>query len=158
MFLQLHKNSSRLLLAALCCASCLNGVRWHTYQSVPAAGWGRTDTMSFTLPEWRDSSMLHLHLCLRVRSNARWSSLPVVFEYRLSHPDTVYRDTFVIPFQKPSPLPLPFRGSTTLIQCEQPLASLNASRLCPATIRLFHLMPIETVPFVTDVGLRIEGE
>lgn len=153
-----HK--SNLLLTLICplaiCLSCDSNTKWHTYQYVPVTGWERTDTMSFTLPEFADSTQQRLFLCMRTRCDAPWSRLHLGVEYRLASPDTIYRDTITIQLKEDS-IPL-LSGSTSLLQYQQPLTTLNSSRLRRATVRVFHLMQTEAVPFVTDIGLRIEIE
>lgn len=134
---------------------CNHGRVYHSYQPVGPDGWDRTDTLVFQLPHIPDSmAMLDLSLCLRIFPQLWWRQVAVGVEYRLSRPDTLFRDTVLVTLSDSA-------GSRSLarnplLQYRHPMASFSADRLQGARLRVFHLMRSETLPRVSDVGIRVE--
>ena len=128
----LLRNSLFCLFGACLMAACNENTVYHSYQSLPNEGWGKSDTLSFQCPV-TDSipSTLRLFAEVRNRSEYPYRNLYLFIHENLLD-STVWR--------------------TDTIAVNRPLHPGNY------TVKIVHGMQDEKLTGLNDVGIRIEKQ
>ena len=152
--------AARLAFALLVVAlvSCNRSTRYHHYQPTDTDGWQRAHALTFTLPEAQATGTYALSIGMRYTPAYPYQGLWVVSVIQLSHPSAVLTDTIYFPTSSDSAYALPLGSGITLLQREQPLRRLTLKRGQQATVTLSHNMTRELLPFIRDVGVRLQQE
>ena len=128
----LLRNSLFCLFGACLMAACNENTVYHSYQSLPNEGWGKSDTLSFQCPV-TDSIPGTLRLFAEVRNRSEY---PYRNLYLFIHENlldsTVWRTVFV--------------------KSVRPLHPGNY------TVKIVHGMQDEKLTGLNDVGIRIEKQ
>lgn len=142
------------MAAALCAAlvaACQADTLYHTYQPVPSEGWQATDTLRFDLPERTDEGSGYVLVDLRVSEKVPYRLLRLVLEQRTD--SFRLRDTLAIPLADNQGRWLA-RG-TVLYEFESESIPLRMPSRQPRQLLLYHIMPCQTMPGVTEAGVRV---
>ncbi len=134
-------------------SACGSEAWYHTYEPMPAAVWGKSDTLTYCLPEVPDSGLYDFYVDVRTTAAFPYTGLKVGALTGTDSLSAERRDTADCRVQTPSGIPL--GEGVTLICHEAPLFRLF---LCPGqrtTVRLYHVMRKEDLPGVSDVGLKV---
>lgn len=140
-------------LTAAMLTACNGGTMFHNYVSVSPEGWTRRDTVTFTLPPVPDKDTFDLYMGMRYASAFPYEGIWVVVETDAYHPPLSRCDT--IYFAMVNDEGNVSGQGVTLRQREQHVATLALHEGQMCTVRLRHIMEQETLPAITDVGMRI---
>lgn len=142
-----------LLLLLLLLSACDRQTVIHRYQPVPSEGWQRSDTLTFTIPPIPHSGTYTVNLGLRYTSTFPYQDVWLVTETRLRSPHALRRDTLC--FLLADSAGTPTGSGLHILQREALLTSLPLVRGQQGRVLVRHIMARETLPFITDVGVKI---
>ncbi|MCF0195665.1 MAG: hypothetical protein HUK03_00190 [Bacteroidaceae bacterium] len=134
-------------------SSCQRGVVLHSYQPLAEQTWSNRDTLSFVVDTLPPSSAYELTVCLRANKRFAYKSLWMVVEQQWDSPASTHRDTIQVTITGDSPLP--FADGLTFWQKEHPLPLLCPQDARRCRIRLYHIMRLEHIHNLCDVGVRV---
>lgn len=142
-----------LAVAAVLCAACVRGTLLHHFEHVDPDGWNRYDTLLYSLPPIPQEGCYAFTIDLRYANDFAYEGIWVVAETRLRRPSLVRRDTLYLKTTDEHGTPVG-RG-LNLLQHSVPLCRLRLRPGQEGTLRLYHLMRLETMPDIREVGLKI---
>lgn len=134
--------------------SCHNKTFFHQYRAVDTAGWNRLDTLYFDIPPYADSASVRVTLEVRSTPQVGHQRLWLAVESRWQQPDSLRTDTIAVQLIEPS-------GENTgsginLFEHEQPLYTCPLTAGQHGRIAVYHIMQLQRVPGLNDIGIRIE--
>lgn len=147
------KTVLEMVVATVLLTTCTDGTFLHRYLPITDEGWGRADTLRFSLPDISRTGDYPVSVGLRYGNRFPYTGMWVEAEIRLFHPSLVCRDTLYIPISDENGHSL--GQGVSLQQHEVPLTTLHLQRGQQGTIRLRQIMMREVVPDISDVGIRI---
>ena len=132
----LLKNSILSLFSACLLTACNEHTVYHSYQSLPNKGWGKSDTLSFQIPI-TDSVPTTLRLFAEVRNS-------IEYPYHNLHLFITGRWTG--------------HGWGSIYQSETFITSVRPLHPANYTIKIMSGMKDEKLQGLSDVGIRIEKQ
>ena len=154
----LLKNSFFVLFSACLLTACNENTVYHSYQSLPDEGWGKSDTLSFQIPI-TDSIPTTLRLFAEVRNRIEYPyhDLHLFISQNLQD-STVWRtDTIAISLAD-STGRWTGHGWGSIYQSETFIKSVLPLRSGNYTIKVINGMKDEKLQGLSDVGIRIEKQ
>ena len=159
-----HKVSTLLYIIALMvitmgAASCSDPRTYDRYKSVSLQGWSRNDTLSFDIPrQWEGN--YQLDLCLRAAQTYPYRNISMIIERRVIYyrqrkkREKTYNDTINCEIINDKGILVGQKGiSNTEIRQAITAFRLNRNDSMHVTIR--HIMSRESLPGISDVGIRL---
>lgn len=142
---------SKLILSlfTLLFTACNDHMLFHQYVPIASEGWTRTDTILFTLPPAPAEEDCQLYLGLRYGNTFPYEGIWIVVETELQHPSSVHSDTIYFTTTEKSKQGILFNQQEKLVR------TLHLHPSQQGTIRLHHVMNRETMPAITDIGIKI---
>ena len=149
----MNLNIHKLILAVFLLAACTGqSTLVHTYCHVAAEGWNHNDTLTFDLPPTQADQDCQLNVGIRLTNRYPYTSLWIVIDEQWEG-QSVRTDTMEYQFID-SLGDFCGRG-INIYQYEKDIRRLTLRGGAQGRLRLYHIMERETVPDVTEVGVRV---
>ena len=154
----LLKNSFFVLFSACLLTACNENTVYHSYQSLPDEGWGKSDTLSFQIPI-TDSIPTTLRLFAEVRNRIEYPYHdPHLFISQNLQDSTVWRTDTIAFSLADSTGRWTGHGWGSIYQSETFIKSVLPLRSGNYTIKVINGMKDEKLQGLSDVGIRIEKQ
>ncbi|WP_294474196.1 gliding motility lipoprotein GldH [uncultured Bacteroides sp.] len=152
----LLRNSLFCLLGACLLSACNENTVYHSYQSLPDEGWGKSDTLSFQVPV-TDSIPTTLRLFAEVRNRTKYPYRDLhLFISQNLQDSTVWRtDTIAISLADSTGRWMG-KGWGSIYQSATFVKSVRPLHPGKYTIKVMNGMKDEMLQGLNDVGIRIE--
>ncbi len=143
-----------IIVAALLAAGCTDGTVYHAYHSTGSRSWNRNDTLQFALPAspTGEDLVCSLYVGLRIERLFPYESLCIATE-EIRDSAVVHRDTVTFHFADQHGNLI--NSGIRLLQFEVPAGLVTLRPSGEGEMRLYHIMTRETVPHITDAGIRV---
>ena len=136
-------------------AACNNSnTMLHSYKPLPAEGWDRRDTICFDLPENDADIDGTLFIGLRTKANIGMRDIVLAIEQCLETPLAYHCDTIRYPLTDAEGYAL--TKGVNHFQYETQQLPIHLQKGQSGSVRIHHLMTHETIPDITEVGIRFE--
>lgn len=154
----LLKNSILSLFSACLLTACNEHTVYHSYQSLPNKGWGKSDTLSFQIPI-TDSVPTTLRLFAEVRNSIEYPyhDLHLFISQNLQD-STVWRTDTIAFCLADSTGRWTGHGWGSIYQSETFITSVRPLHPTNYTIKIMSGMKDEKLQGLSDVGIRIEKQ
>ena len=154
----LLKNSILSLFSACLLTACNEHTVYHSYQSLPNKGWGKSDTLSFQVPI-TDSVPTTLRLFAEVRNSIEYPyhDLHLFISQNLQD-STVWRTDTIAFRLADSTGRWTGHGWGSIYQSETFITSVRPLHPANYTIKIMSGMKNEKLQGLSDVGIRIEKQ
>ena len=154
----LLKNSILSLFSACLLTACNEHTVYHSYQSLPNKGWGKSDTLSFQIPI-TDSVPTTLRLFAEVRNSIEYPyhNLHLFISQNLQD-STVWRTDTIAFCLADSTGRWTGHGWGSIYQSETFITSVRPLHPTNYTIKIMSGMKDEKLQGLSDVGIRIEKQ
>lgn len=154
----LLKNSILSLFSACLLTACNEHTVYHSYQSLPNKGWGKSDTLSFQIPI-TDSVPTTLRLFAEVRNSIEYPyhDLHLFISQNLQD-STVWRTDTIAFCLADSTGRWTGHGWGSIYQSETFITSVRPLHPANYTIKIMSGMKDEKLQGLSDVGIRIEKQ
>jgi gliding motility-associated lipoprotein GldH len=155
----LLKNSLFCLLAACFATACYDkNTVYHSYQSLPNEGWGKSDTLSFLIPV-TDSIPPTLRLFAEVRNRTDYPYHDLHLFISQNMPDSTvwHTDTIAVNLADSTGRWIG-KGWGSVYQAETFVKSVRPLRPGNYIIKVMSGMKDEKLPGMNDIGIRIEKQ
>ena len=154
----LLKNSILSLFSACLLTACNEHTVYHSYQSLPNKGWGKSDTLSFQVPI-TDSVPTTLRLFAEVRNSIEYPyhDLHLFISQNLQD-STVWRTDTIAFCLADSTGRWTGHGWGSIYQSETFITSVRPLHPANYTIKIMSGMKDEKLQGLSDVGIRIEKQ
>lgn len=152
----LLRNSLFCLFGACLMAACNENTVYHSYQSLPHEGWGKSDTLSFQLPI-TDSIPITLQLFAEVRNRSEYPyhDLHLFVSQNLQDSTVWQTDTIAICLADSTGRWMG-KGWGSVYQSEVFVKSVRPLHPGNYTIKVMNGMKDEKLRGLNDVGIRVE--
>ena len=154
----LLKNSLFVLFSACLLTACNENTVYHSYQSLPDEGWGKSDTLSFLIPI-TDSIPTTLRLFAEVRNRIEYPyhDLHLFISQNLQDSTVWCTDTIAFCLAD-STGRWTGHGWGSIYQSETFITSVRPLHPANYTIKIMSGMKDEKLQGLSDVGIRIEKQ
>ena len=141
-------------LIGLFLSSCTGNTLYHHYQSLPAEGWERCDTICFDVPEAKENIDGTLHVGFRTAAHIGIQDIVIAVEQvgeagRILRCDTI---RYLLTDADGKAL----TGGVNKLQYETECVPFLCGKGNSNSVRIHHLMRHELIPGITEVGIRVE--
>lgn len=145
-----------LAVGGLLTASCAGDTLVHRYAALPADGWARRDTVCFDLPGNVEDICGTLTVGLRTKTDVAIRDIVLAVEQCDSDAFVVRRDTVCYPLTNSEGDAL--TSGVNFHQYETQFVPFRMEKDRKGCVRIYHLMTRETIPGITEVGIRIRNK
>ena len=159
-----HKVSTLLYIIALMvitmgAASCSDPRTYDQYKSVLLQGWSRNDTLSFDIPrQWEGN--YQLDLCLRAAQTYPYRNISMIIERKIIYyrqrkkREKTYNDTINCEIINDKGILVGQKGISNT-EIRQAITSFRLNRNDSIHVTIHHIMSHESLPGISDVGIRL---
>ena len=159
-----HKVSTLLYIIALMvitmgAASCSDPRTYDRYESVSLQGWSRKDTLTFDIPrQWEGN--YQLDLCLRAAQTYPYRNISMIIERKVIYyrqrkkREKTYNDTINCEIVNDKGILAGQKGITST-EIRQAITSFRLNRNDSMQVKIRHIMSRESLPGISDVGIRL---
>ena len=159
-----HKVSTLLYIIALMvitmgAASCSDPRTYDRYESVSLQGWSRKDTLTFDIPrQWEGN--YQLDLCLRAAQTYPYRNISMIIERKVIYyrqrkkREKTYNDTINCEIVNDKGILAGQKGITST-EIRQAITSFRLNRNDSMHVTIHHIMNHESLPGISDVGIRL---
>lgn len=145
-----------LAVGGLLTASCAGDTLVHRYAALPADGWARRDTVCFDLPGNAEDISGTLTVGLRTKTGVAIRDIVLAVEQCDSDAFVIRRDTVCYPLTDSEGDAL--TNGVNFHQYETQFVPFRMEKDRKGCVRIYHLMTRETIPGITEVGIRIRND
>lgn len=145
-----------LAVGGLLTASCAGDTLVHRYATLPADGWARRDTICFHLPQHTEDIGGTLTVGLRTKTGLGIMDIVLAVEQCDSNAYVCRRDTVRYPLTDSEGDAL--TSGVNFHQYETQHVPFRLEEGQQGCVRIYHLMTRETIPGITEVGIRIRND
>ena len=145
-----------LAVGGLLTASCAGDTLVHRYAALPADGWARRDTVCFDLPVYAENISGILTVGLRTKTGVAIRDIVLAVEQCDSDAFVVRRDTVCYPLTDSEGDAL--TSGVNFHQYETQFVPFRMEKDRKGCVRIYHLMTRETIPGITELGIRIRND
>lgn len=145
-----------LAVGGLLTASCAGDTLVHRYATLPADGWARRDTVCFDLPGNVEDICGTLTVGLRTKTGVAIRDIVLAVEQCDSDAFVIRRDTVCYPLTNSEGDAL--TSGVNFHQYETQFVPFRMEKDRKGCVRIYHLMTRETIPGITEVGIRIRNK
>lgn len=145
-----------LAVGGLLTASCAGDTLVHRYAALPADGWARRDTVCFDLPGNAEDISGTLTVGLRTKTGVAIRDIVLAVEQCDSDAFVIRRDTVCYPLTDSEGDAL--TSGVNFHQYETQFVPFRMEKDRKGCVRIYHLMTRETIPGLTEVGIRIRND
>lgn len=159
-----HKVSTLLYIIALMvitmgAASCSDPRTYDRYESVSLQGWSRKDTLTFNIPrQWEGK--YQLDLCLRAAQTYPYRNISMIIERKVIYyrqrkkREKTYNDTINCEIINDKGILVGQKGISNT-EIRQAITSFRLNRNDSMHVTIHHIMSRESLPGISDVGIRL---
>ena len=149
----MHKASSILLcLLLIALVGCIGGVTFDQYVNIPSDGWRRADIVKFSTLI-RDSADYESRLAMRIEGTFPYEGVTVIVEEKISKGRKeikTERDTITCDFiDKNGNIK---SSGISRFEYDFPIAETTIVKGCRADVSIYHIMNVDTIPGITEIG------
>lgn len=145
-----------LAVGGLLTASCAGDTLVHRYATLPADGWARRDTVCFELPVYAEDISGTLTVGLRTKAGLAIRDIVLAVEQCDSDAFVIRCDTVCYPLTNSEGDAL--TSGVNFHQYETQFVPFRMEKDREGCVRIYHLMTRETIPGITEVGIRIRND
>lgn len=145
-----------LAVGGLLTASCAGDTLVYRYAALPADGWARRDTVCFDLPGNVEDISGTLTVGLRTKTGVAIRDIVLAVEQCDSDAFVIRRDTVCYPLTDNEGDAL--TSGVNFHQYETQFVPFRMEKDRKGCVRIYHLMTRETIPGITEVGIRIRND
>ena len=162
-----HKVSTLLYIIALMviamgATSCSDPRTYDHYKSVSLQGWSRKDTLTFDIPrQWEGN--YQLDLCLRPAQTYPYRNISMIIERKVIYDrqrkkrEKSYNDTINCEIINDKGVLVGQKGITST-EIRQVITSFRLNRNDSMHVTIHHIMNRESLPGISNVGVRLIKE
>ena len=162
-----HKVSTLLYIIALMviamgATSCSDPRTYDHYKSVSLQGWSRKDTLTFDIPrQWEGN--YQLDLCLRAAQTYPYRNISMIIERKVIYyrqrkkREKSYNDTINCEIINDKGILMGHKGITST-EIRQAITSFCLNRNDSMHVTIHHIMNRESLPGISNVGVRLIKE
>ena len=162
-----HKVSTLLYIIALMviaigATSCSDPRTYDHYKSVSLQGWSRKDTLTFDIPrQWEGN--YQLDLCLRAAQTYPYRNISMIIERKVIYyrqrkkREKTYNDTSNCEIINDKGILVGQKGITST-EIRQAITSFRLNRNDSMHVTIHHIMNRESLPGISNVGVRLIKE
>ena len=162
-----HKVSTLLYIIALMviamgATSCRDPRTYDHYKSVSLQGWSRKDTLTFDIPrQWEGN--YQLDLCLRAAQTYPYRNISMIIERKVIYyrqrkkREKTYNDTINCEIINDKGILVGQKGITST-EIRQAITSFRLNRNDSMHVTIHHIMNRESLPGISNVGVRLIKE
>lgn len=136
--------------------ACTTDTLLHRYESLPAEGWERRDTVCFDVPQQAEDFSGTLTIGLRTSANICYQDIVLAVEQVGENPKACRCDTVRYPLTDAEGNAL--TGGINIHQYETQHVPILLQKGKSTTVRIYHLMRHELIHGITEVGIKIESK
>ena len=147
------------MVIAIGATSCSDPRTYDHYKSVSLQGWSRKDTLTFDIPrQWEGN--YQLDLCLRAAQTYPYRNISMIIErkviYYRQHKkrEKTYNDTVNCEIINDKGILVGQKGITST-EIRQAITYFRLNRTDSMQVKIHHIMSRESLPGISDVGIRI---
>ena len=140
-------------------ASCSDPRTYNRYESVSLQGWSRKDTLTFDIPrQWEGN--YQLDLCLRAAQTYPYRNISMIIERKVIYyrqrkkREKTYNDTINCEIINDKGILVGQKGITST-EIRQAITSFRLNRNDSMHVTIHHIMNRESLPGISDVGIRL---
>lgn len=140
-------------------ASCSDSRTYDRYKSVSLQGWSRKDTLTFDIPrQWEGK--YQLDLCLRAAQTYPYRNISMIIERKVIYyrqrkkREKTYNDTINCEIVNDKGILAGQKGITST-EIRQAITSFRLNRNDSMHVTIHHIMNRESLPGISDVGIRL---
>lgn len=148
-----------LTVIAMGAVSCSDPRTYDHYESVSLRGWERNDTLAFDVPrQWEGN--YQIDLCIRAAQAYPYRNISMIMErkviYYRQHKkrEKTYNDTINCEIINDKGM-LAGQDGISCTEIRQPATSFRLNRNDSLHITIRHIMSRESVPGISDIGIRL---
>lgn len=148
-----------LMVIAMSAASCSDPRTYDRYESVSLQGWSRKDTLTFDIPrQWEGK--YQLDLCLRAAQTYPYRNISMIIERKVIYyrqrkkREKTYNDTINCEIVNDKGILAGQKGITST-EIRQAITSFRLNRNDSMHVTIHHIMNRESLPGISDVGIRL---
>ena len=142
------------LLIGMFLSSCTGNTLYHHYQSLPAEGWERRDTVCFELPRQEKDIRGTLFIGLCTTAQVGFRDIVLAVEQCDEMSNVCRRDT--VRYQLTNAEGDALGKGVNIHQYETQQLPIHLPKDQRSTIRIHHLMRHETIYGITELGIKID--
>ena len=142
-------------LLCLLLVSCIGDVAFSKYESIADEGWVQTDTLKFEASVC-DSATMQGMLAMRIKDSFPYAGLSVVVEQEIAdgNKKSYLKDTVTCEL-------INSRGKiqgegVSRYQYEFPANRFSIADSCTVSTKVYHIMNVDTIPGITEVGFTLK--
>ncbi|MBR2102184.1 MAG: gliding motility lipoprotein GldH [Prevotella sp.] len=146
-------SATATLLVAVMLPSCNLSTVFNRYESIDLSGWSRNDTLFFDVPPISTPGRFTQELGMRIDETFPFTGITLVVEQRVLPGRRTKTDTLKCRMADSEGA---FTGTgVTLHQYDFPLGTIDLRRGDSLHITVRHIMERESMPGVSDVGIKL---
>ena len=151
-----------LMVIAMSATSCSDPRTYDHYKSVSLQGWSRKDTLTFDIPrQWEGN--YQLDLCLRAAQTYPYRNISMIIERKVIYyrqrkkREKSYNDTVNCEIINDKGILVGHKGITST-EIRQAITSFHLNRNDSMHVTIHHIMNRESLPGISNVGVRLIKE
>lgn len=148
-----------LMITIMSTTSCNDPRTYDQYRGVSLQGWLRNDTLTFDISrQWEGN--YQLDLCLRAARTYPYRNISMIIERKVINykqrkkQERTYNDTVNCEIVNDKGTLVGQKGITST-EIRQPITSFQLNRNDSLHVTIHHIMSRESVPGISDVGIRL---
>lgn len=150
----LLRNSILAIFATGAISACDEHTMYHSYQSIPEKGWGKSDTLFYNIPVNDSLIILQLSAGVRNDNNYPYQDLYLFVSHNLEDSTKWQTDTLKFTLSDKEGKWIG-TGWGNLYQSTQPIKSAIVRHPGNYSIRVTHGMKDETLSGISDIGIKV---
>lgn len=150
------------MVIAMSATSCSDPRTYDHYKSVSLQGWSRKDTLTFDIPrQWEGN--YQLDLCLRAAQTYPYRNISMIIERKVIYyrqrkkREKSYNDTVNCEIINDKGILVGHKGITST-EIRQAITSFHLNRNDSMHVTIHHIMNRESLPGISNVGVRLIKE
>lgn len=147
------------MITIMSTASCNDPRTYDQYRGVSLQGWLRNDTLTFDIPrQWEGN--YQLDLCLRAARTYPYRNISMIIERKVifyrqrKKREKTYNDTVNCEIINDKGILVGQKGITST-EIHQAITSFHLNRNDSMQVKIHHIMSRESLPGISDIGVRL---
>lgn len=136
--------------------ACTQKTVYHHYQHISAEGWERQDIIDFQLAPIKTSGNYQEEIGIRMQQNFPFTSMSVLVQQTIYPSMEYHYDTLECQFMDQQGKIM--GDGISYYQYAFPLKTIALKEGDSLAVSIYHIMKRETLPGITDVGLKLVAE
>ena len=148
-----------LMVITMGAVSCSDPRTYNKYKSVSLQGWSRNDTLTFDIPrQWEGN--YQLDLCLRAAQTYPYRNISMIMDRKVIYykqhkkQEKTYSDTINCEIINDKGILVGQKGITST-EIRQAITAFRLNRNDSMHVTIHHIMNRESLPGISDIGIRL---